>query len=354
MFRPLNSSESNVYTIRVSLGNMSNAALPFSGSSIVHTIAAWDGIFHTSAAITATSPNIPASTATVFTNYLVAPSNNNLPSGFFINANVTSSTVVNYTMVYGKTFTTQPNISIIPTGATSVGNVIPIINLKDSGFTTCTFNFYQSAANTSPVFSSPNYTAYAGFDIVITGSVKTGVNTGNSNKGWAFNDSSTADPTGTYTSMDVSLGGVSSVTNSISICKNLKLLNSNNTLVPYATTGSTALVTADYLSTTWLINCAAGAVTLTGLTPQIGMVLIIQNISTPSVTTATYIATISASSPIILFPGVLTSGSPPTLTTASTLKTNIFLASGAYVMLFGTSASTFSVIGSSPTGVIYS
>ena len=357
MFRPINSSESNLYTIRATVGNMPTETSGISYTTVgttLYTIASYNGL--------------KSASASSYVNSLISPSKNNLPSGFYIDMEIyapaspnVSNTHATYYINYGNTFTSPPSIYITPNmigiesetttliapsitsktttqaeflligtfynstntngDGTSTGGPIILLNSKFP-YTHCAIPYYNSV--------TPINKTYGGFDIIITGPVKMGVNTGNSNKGWALNDSSTADPLGTYTSLDVSLGGTATTTNSISICKNLKLLDSSGSAIKTFSSGAQQIITADYYNTVWLLNATTtlGA-TGTPLTPQQGMVLIITNISTSVSCTITAVAN--------------------SIITPSGTKTTITLPSGSSITLYGISNALFSVLSTSGT-----
>jgi len=294
MFRPTNSSESNLFTIRVALGF---------GSTL--------GAFNTVANGAVIASN--NASATVTADYLSSPTANNLPSGFYIVYNTTNNV---FTITYGKQFTSQPCINVIPTcnvGTTSI--LIPYI-VKTS--LTSVQVIFNNASGTSVSPSTNGTTGLLGFDLVITGPIKIGATTGNSNKGWALSDSTNADPTSVYSYMDVNLGSGFTATDSVVVSKNLKLLGSDNTIKTYSASTSTL----DYTQTVWIINTA---VNLTTLTPQKGMVLII-----------------TAGSPI---------GTPPTVVTNSgkligyaTGTTLTFSTAGATVTLYGIDTTRFIIV----------
>ena len=253
LFRPVNSSESNLYTIRLSIGIDSTIGVFNTGTTSLPTnsiIASNDS----------SNPNT--------VNHLSSPSYSNLPKGFYLKYVISGSNKY-FQVVYGKKFTEQPNISIIP--HSSLGNFsgTPIIQKGSlsSSSNNLTFQFINTSGTTiSP--SSNGSTGLLGFDLVITGPVKIGITTGNSNKGWALSDSTTVDPSTAYTYLDVNLGSGYSLSDSVIISKNLKLLNSKGDTKIYNTSTSTL----DYNNTVWIIN---GSINLTNLVPVKGMVLMI-------------------------------------------------------------------------------
>jgi len=315
MFRPINSSESNVYTIRTCVG-YGSALGNFSFND------------------TAETKTIVSASGTPSEDYLASPSKNNLPSGFTItilHSETISATDNVFTITYGKSFTSQPSVSAIPHFVGTAYTVIPIIN--KTSLTACNLSFVISNTASGQVERpSVNGTSgLLGFDLVITGPVKVGVNTGNSNKGWALNDSSAADPSGTYSSLDITLGDTYNVDNSIVVAsKNLKYLGTNQTLKTYTASG--AIAAADYYNTVWLGDTASGVHTLTGLTSTIGMVLIIIN---------------TGATNSLIFNSF---GSSLSINTGGTsYSTSMTIPPKCSVTLFGTSSSAFYVTASSGT-----
>ena len=242
MFRPTNSSESNLFTIRAALGY---------GSAL--------GAFNSIPVDAVIASNTAATPVTY--NYLSSPSANNLPSGF----NIVYSPALEFTITYGKTFTSQPCINVSPISSFS-GSFLAIPYVIKTSLTSCQVSFNNATTYVAP--STDGTSGLLGFDLLITGPIKIGATTGNSNKGWAMSDSTTADATGVYSSLDVNLGAAFTATDSVIVSKNLKLIGNDNTVKAYsASTG-----TLDYAQTVWTIG---SGVALTTLTPQKGMVLII-------------------------------------------------------------------------------
>ena len=193
VFRPLNSDESNLFTIRCVITFASAPSGMIAGGSKL------------------TDAN------TVTTDLLTTPTPNNLPDyfGIFFNAG-------RFFVNYGKEFTTPPCVSIMPrmkeladfADSTTAGdNVIPLVqwnnilkyentSYPDASNYNFAFAFKDSdSGNLNLVTDVGNF---YGFDLVITGPVKLGVTTGNSNKGWSVgsgNDATTA-----YSYMDIGIG----------------------------------------------------------------------------------------------------------------------------------------------------
>jgi hypothetical protein len=253
LFRPVNSSESNLYTIRLSIG---------SGSTV--------GVFNTGSTSLPSGSIIASndSSNSITVNHLSSPSYNNLPKGFYLKYVISGSNKY-FQVVYGKEYTDQPNISIVPHSALGSFSGIPI--LQKGSLTSTSNNLTFQFINTSGTSLGPSTngtTGLLGFDLIITGPVKIGITTGNSNKGWALSDSTSVDPSTAYTYLDVNLGAGYSLSDSIIISKNLKFLNNSGDIKTY--TISTGIL--DYKNTVWVIN---GSVKLTNLTPVKGMVLMI-------------------------------------------------------------------------------
>jgi hypothetical protein len=298
MFRPTNSSESNLFTIRASLGF---------GSPL--------GAFNTIANAAIIASN--ASGSAVTANYLSSPANN-LPSGFYIQ--YTSSGSI-FTITYGKQFTTQPCINVVPISGIST-TFVAIPYVVKTNLTSCQLLFNNTTTSVAP--STNGTSGLLGFDLVITGPIKIGATTGNSNKGWALSDSTNADPTSVYSYMDINLGSGFTASNSVVVSKNLKLLGSNNTITNYATSTSTL----DYTQTVWTVG---SGVSLTTVTPQLGMVLII---------TA---SAVTSNPTVVSNTGCFFNYSLTTLT---------FTAIGDTVILYGTSTTNFVVISKTSTVTI--
>ena len=184
VFRPLNSDESNLFTIRCVIA--------------AHALATADTVL---------VDNDSTSAATSVTTSLIAPTINNLPPNFRITQIVNGDSNY-YELEYGKTFTSPPCIMLTPKSTSSsvriteatevlIPNIVQLNLTTAAGTTNAEFCFRLATdATLKP--------AENGFDIMITGPVKLGVTTGNSNKGWNIgsgNDSSTA-----YSYMNVGIG----------------------------------------------------------------------------------------------------------------------------------------------------
>jgi hypothetical protein len=154
---------------------------------------------------------------TVVTSLLTAPTSNNLPDYFGI-----FFLEDKFYVTYGKEFTSTPCVSIMPRmsaigdlddNVTEGDNPIPLTfwnniqKYEDSAYPNASnynFAFGFKEATTGHLISTSASTKINGFDLIITGPVKLGVTTGNSNKGWSVgsgNDATTA-----YSYMDIGIG----------------------------------------------------------------------------------------------------------------------------------------------------
>ena len=201
VFRPLNSDESNLFTIRCVITFTSAPSGMIAGGSKLSDASA------------------------VTTDLLTTPTPNNLPGyfGIFFNSGI-------FYVNYGKEFTTPPCVSIMPrmkvgSGAShdfasSTGtdgdnplalvawnNILKYENTSYPDASNHNFSFAFKEATSGNLLTLPDDTSVAnfyGFDLIITGPVKLGVTTGNSNKGWSVgsgNDATTA-----YSYMDIGIG----------------------------------------------------------------------------------------------------------------------------------------------------
>jgi hypothetical protein len=241
LFRPVNSAESNLFTIRASfgidsqLGNFNN--------------------LDQDCIIASNDSNIPISRL-----YLASPSTNNLPLNFVVEYQQSTNS---FLVTYGKQFTQQPNVNITP--HSSDGFVcLPSIqkkSLKENNNHLIIKFVDISGSNITP--SVDGLQGLLGFDIEIIGPIKIGITTGNSNKGWAINDVN-----GVYSFMDINLGSGNIAPESVIISKNLKFLSGNGNVKTFS---SNNLIPSDYGNTVWELNNVA----LTNITPQKGMFIIL-------------------------------------------------------------------------------
>jgi len=255
IFRPMNSEESNLFKIRLSIGF---------GSTL--------GVFDTNSNTLINGDIIASNNSSqkVTKDYLSSPTNNLLPTNFVLKYTIDGSTC-SFDIVYGKSFTQQPSITIQP--HTSLGNVITSNIIKKSltdTLSNLSIHFSEigsSITNSIPV-SPDGSTGLLGFDLEITGPIKLGITTGNSNKGWALTNDNKL-----YTYHDASIGTSLTTTDSFVLGKNLNLVSTNGTIKTYTFSTSTL----DYSTSVWLID---GGVELTTVTPKVGMVLIISSTNT--------------------------------------------------------------------------
>lgn len=241
LFRPLNSAESNLFTIRTSFGQGSTLG-NFNNLDDDYILA---------------SNN---STIAVTRDYLSSPANNNLPSNFVLEFNNTTKT---FKVTYGIKFTQHPSVTISP--HLSIGS-FAIHTIKKNALTETTNNLEINFLNNEGEVISPSVDSSVGllgFDLVITGPTKIGITTGNSNKGWAITDNNSI-----YSFMDMNLGAGNIQENSIIISKNLKFLSENGNTKSF---NSNTVSNSDYANTVWELNNA----NLTNITPKKGMFLII-------------------------------------------------------------------------------
>lgn len=247
VFRPLNSDESNLFTIRVTLNLTSE---PTSSEIIAG-----------------------GSSQTIATNKMTAPTQNNLPGYFGIFYNQTANSKA-YHIMYGKEFTSQPCISIIPHVGTLVaatpGNdltPVPVIQYNNNtkyteAVTASNYNvgiaFRNAAGVEQTVYGS---SGLKGFDLIITGPIKVGVTTGNSNKGWSIGSGNDPNTVYSYLNVGVNTGNptiplaingsaafrknVIALTNATTNTRTLKEIESGSliTLTPDTNTATTIQVT---------------------------------------------------------------------------------------------------------------
>ena len=250
IFKPVNSSESNLFTIRLTLGIDSSL-----------------GVFNTTTnlnenCIIASND----STQSVTKDLLSSPSNNNLPKNFVLKYDLSSKS---FKVTYGKNFVQQPNINITP--HLSIGS-FAINTIKKNSISATSDNLEINFLDTNGAAITPSSdgtSGLLGFDLVITGPVKLGATIGNSNKGWSITDNGDI-----YSSMDLNFGSSNISENSVIISKNLKFLDSGGAVKKI--TGNT-ISTSDYTNTVWEL---VGGIAVTDVTPQIGMILIIFKNST--------------------------------------------------------------------------
>ena len=259
IFRPLNSDESNLFTIRCVIEWTANVD---------------DNI------IIAGGNNI-----TVDTNLLKTPTTNNLPENFAIN--ITSNA---FYVQYGKQFTSCPTVSIQPriktmqdlaANAASATNVQPVSSISWNNITDLAalgqtspsnslYNFAFSFRNSTdgalitPSSYLTDSLTFSGFDLIITGPVKLGVTTGNSNKGWAVGSGNDATKAYTFMNVGIGTGNPSSA---------LQVQGRLDSFIYKAVTPTTGPTTASTLTDVQIVcevlNCdPASAINLTTLTAE--------------------------------------------------------------------------------------
>jgi len=250
VFRPMNSDESNLFKIRLSIGF---------GSPL--------GVFDTNTNTLNNNDIIASNNSSniVTKNHLSAPTNNLLPQNFYIKYIIDGS-VNKFEVFYNDIFTQQPSVQILP--HTNSGNIITSnIVKKDLSSNDSNLEIYfsqiASSISNSIAVSTNGTSGLLGFDLEITGPIKLGITTGNSNKGWALSSSNSL-----YSYFDTSIGTSLSTTDSFVLGKNLCLLSKDGTIKNYTTSTSSL----DYSTSVWLIN---DSVSLTTVTPKLGMTLII-------------------------------------------------------------------------------
>lgn len=204
IFRPLNSGESNLFTIRCVIGKGSKNGV-FNGLTGGHIIA---GAFN----------------VTKDEDYLSTPASRNLPENFKIEYIGTN----NFKITYGKDYTSYPSISISSHAGTTnfINHTIDHIDKTSSNI-----YFYDSGGNDAAP-SSDGSSGLLGFDVNIVGPVKLGLTTGNSNKGWAVEAGNDPNTVYTYMNMGVQTGdptgafevnGKSTLSGNVDISGNLNL-----------------------------------------------------------------------------------------------------------------------------------
>lgn len=309
LFRPINSSESNLFTIRVSVGK---------GSSI--------GVFSTTTNPIDNSVIVSNNSSyTVSVDHLSTPTKNNLPKGFYIYYDASN----NFQITYGKKFTNHPIVNVIP--HFTVGTFVTptfVKNSLDATSNNLTLYFVDSTGSLV-LPSSDGSTGFLGFDMDLTGPTVIGVTTGNSNKGWAISDTTSSEPTSIYSYLDVNLGSGFSISNSIVLSKKLQLLNRDGTATLFSATKT--LVSADYTSSTWGI---ADNITLSNLQPAAGLLLILYRTGT-------------GTAPIINLGTNCYFNNSSTLNKLTMDKTSSTISTdSSSVILLGTSATNFIIISS--------
>ena len=209
VFRPLNSEESNLFTIRLII----DAHSLESGTTLVDEGDDTD-------------------------TYLLNPTVNNLPSNFRVKWSNSNS---NYEIEFGKTFTSYPSIHVTSLSSSydsdgdTTSAYIPSIYLNSILSTDGVVNAYLMFKDDT----GARQQAENGFMLTITGPVKLGVTTGNSNKGWGVGSGS--DPSKVYSYMDVGIG-TGNPTSSLDVSQGTFLYQ------PYVSTITAATTLTSYTS----------------------------------------------------------------------------------------------------------
>lgn len=309
LFRPINSSESNLFTIRLSVGKDSTTGVFSTTSNPIDN----------RVIVSNNSSNV------VSVDHLSSPTKNNLPKGFYIYYDASN----NFQITYGKKFTEHPIVNITP--HFSIGTFVTptfVKNRLTSTSNNLTLYFVDSTGTlVSP--STDGLTGFLGFDIELTGPTVIGITTGNSNKGWAISDTTNAEPSLIYSYLDVNLGSGFTIDNSIVISKKLQLLNRDGTLTLFSATKT--LADSDYTSSTWGI---ADNITLSNLQPASGLLLILYRIG-------------NGTAPIINLATNCFFNNSTTLNVLTMDKTNSTISTdSSIVILLGTSTTNFMVLSS--------
>lgn len=178
IFRPLNSDESNLFTIRNSF-KWATGSAPSNGDVLADQT---------------TSGN---------NSYLETPTFNNLPQNFKVTY-INTGSDPHFTIEYGKSFTSHPTIFATIRSADATDN-----DEDNEALTACvskqaslsiaagTVNARIGFRNESGASTLPP----SGFELMLVGPIKVGVTTGNSNKGWSIGSGN--DPNTAYTFLNV-------------------------------------------------------------------------------------------------------------------------------------------------------
>ena len=205
----MNSDESNLFSIRLNLPEISSTDLD--SSSLVKDVV------------------------------YVSPTKNNLPVGFSLKFE--SGTGL-FTITYGKTFTTIPSLNINFYDQKSTH-----IQIVTSTKTSCTFYLYRgfdSSNDPEKVTGITSSLPLPKSSFLILGSTKLGLTTGNSNKGWQIESGS--NPNSVFTFMNVGIGkGLP--TSSLEVVDTNTTNNSVNIVSDSLTTGSALNISSASTST---------------------------------------------------------------------------------------------------------
>ena len=205
VFRPMNSDESNLFTIRLNVPRLDNLNTSQNGNILDTTY---------------TSPTI-----------------NNLPDGFSIQYDSSNGYI---TVNYGKIFVTEPavNINIFKDASVYNSNIISITN-QYLIFTITT----ASPTSGNIVNGDLNNTSWIpSFSMIITGPITMGLSTGLLNSGWQIEQRS--NPTKTYTKMNLGIGN-NSVNSKLDIIDTNTINNAVSINSDSLTSGSALHISSD-------------------------------------------------------------------------------------------------------------
>lgn len=238
VFRPMNSDESNLFTIRLTCAGA--VASTDAGTAI-------KGDDNDTVAYASNVSSVSDGAGTG--NYLISPSSNNLPAGFKLAFLDASRGIMQLT--YGKAFTSQPSVLVqcqhnLGAAFASASSAISC-NVKHISSTQSNLYFYTESSGAG--LNLVGDTALIGFDLIISGPVKVGLTTGNSNKGWQLEGGSS--PSDVYTYMNVGIGD-SNPTSNLSV-------DVENTTVDAAHITANKLTTASALKISSSASAAAAS-----------------------------------------------------------------------------------------------
>lgn len=290
VLRPINSDETNLFVIRCS--------------------------FKWTAA--PTSDTILADQTTQGNNtYLECPSFNNLPVNFKVSFTLSSNS---FSIEYGKNFVNHPSISAIPRVALassddSSDTFIPVISKKDI------FSIFSGTTDTILCFKNENGVTSVppyGFDLIIIGSVKLGLTSGNSNKGFNLVAGNEPDSIYTYMNLGINTGNPRA---------NLEI-NGTVSYKENILTKTTSFNPTDYeTGSTYLINNVDSAVIVYLPTPEAGLRYKFLVKSTNYVTITIYGTSDGSSLSTILFGNFIVNGSSLQYNTNPSDKSTLVLGS---------------------------
>jgi len=232
VFRPINSDESNLFTIRATM----LGAVPGTDAGTA--------IFGADNDTIAFASNVTK----VNKDFLHAPTSNNLPAGFKVVLTDADRGIM--TVTFGKEFTSQPTVlvqvhnQLASTAATDANMVSCAV--KHTSSTTATLHFFTSATGTVLDLSTATSNELVGFDLMVVGPVKIGLTTGNSNKGWQVEGGSS--PADVYTYMNVGIGQ-GNPSGSFEVVDENTTTNATSITADSLTTADALVISADALTT---------------------------------------------------------------------------------------------------------